>query len=68
MFRESIAPSGGNNDAIRGGLVNLLHYYFEAATLGTLHPNACPVDVMDYIFHEMYDAVIHKKVPPYAPM
>ena len=25
MFRESIAPSGGNNDAIRGGLVNLLH-------------------------------------------
>ena len=47
--------------------MNLLHYAHEAATLGNLRPNACPVDVMDYIFNEMYDAVIHKKVPPYAP-
>ena len=67
MFRESIAPSAGNNDAIRGGLVNLLHFAHETATQGTLRPNANPVDVMDYIFNEMYDSMINKKVPPYAP-
>ena len=67
MFLESIAPSGGNNYAIRGGLVNLLYHAYEAATQGTLRPNGRPVDVMDYIFHDMYDAMIHKKVPPYAP-
>jgi hypothetical protein len=33
MFRANIAPSGGNNDPIRGGLVHLLHHahlVFEA--------------------------------------
>jgi hypothetical protein len=33
MFRANIAPSGGNNDSIRDGLVHLLHHarlVFEA--------------------------------------
>ena len=40
IFRATIAPSGGNNDAIRSALVNLLALAHD-----------CPIDVMDYIFH-----------------
>jgi hypothetical protein len=66
MFRASIAPQAGNLDAIHGGLVNLLVYSYhiycqgEAATLE-------PLDVMNYIYKEMYECIVNKKTPVYAP-
>jgi hypothetical protein len=31
FFRATIAPSGGNNDALRGALVDLMHHAYECA-------------------------------------
>ena len=48
IFRMNIAPSGGNNDAIRSSLINLLYFAYEVAN----DPNPGPhnkLDVMDYI-------------------
>ena len=53
MFRHTIAPSAGNNDDIRGGLVPLLAFAHETYLLGDPAPNSCRIDVMDFIFHEM---------------
>jgi hypothetical protein len=66
MFRANIAPSGGNNDSIRGGLVHLLHHarlVFEAGR----DCEGMELDVMYFIFSEMNIAMLDKKIPPYAP-
>lgn len=66
IFRDTICPSGGNNDAIRGNLVELLAFAHEVEENDD--PNIdVKLDVMDFIFHEMYDAMIKKKSMPYAP-
>ena len=67
IFRESIAPSAGNNDAIHGALVNLLHRATLAVSDGQLMAGVFRFYMMGYIFHELYDAVMGKKTPPYAP-
>jgi hypothetical protein len=67
LFRENIAPSVGNLDATRGGLVNLLAYSHEVFVSGK-EAEVEPIDVMDFIYKEMYDTVItKKKTPVYAP-
>jgi hypothetical protein len=48
LFRENIAPSTGNLNAIRGGLVNLLAYSHEVF-MGGEEGEADPIDVMDFI-------------------
>ena len=66
MFRMNIAPSGGNNDAIRASLINLLYFSYEVAN----DPNPGQhnrLDVMDYIYREMFDAMVSKHSIPYAP-
>jgi hypothetical protein len=66
LFRDNIAPSGGNNDAVRTSLVNLLHFASRAAhdrRVGQ-HFN---LDVMDFIFNEMFDAMVSGHSIPYAP-
>jgi hypothetical protein len=60
LFRENIAPSAGNLDANRGGLVNLLAYSHEVF-MGGEEGEAEPIDVMDFIYKKMYDTVITKK-------
>jgi hypothetical protein len=66
LFRDNIAPSGGNNDAIRTSLVNLLYFASRAA-----HDNRVGqhfnLDVMDFIFNEMFDAMVSGTSIPYAP-
>jgi hypothetical protein len=65
MFRANIAPSGGNNDSIRGGLVHLLHHarlVFEAGR----ECEGMELDVMYFIFSKMKIAMLDKKIPPYA--
>jgi hypothetical protein len=67
LFRENISPSAGNLDAIRGGLVNLLAYSHEVFVCGK-EVEVEPIDVMDFIYKEIYDTVItKKKTLLYAP-
>jgi hypothetical protein len=66
ISHANISPSGGNNDDIRGGLVNLLHFTYVTYEEGETGANK-NIDVMHYIFSEMHLALIDKKVPPYAP-
>ena len=57
LFRDNINPSGGNNDAIRTSLINLLYFSSQAAadTRPGQHYN---LDVMDFIYNEMFDAMV----------
>jgi hypothetical protein len=66
IFWENIAPSGGNNDAIHASLVDLLLYAHECAE--SMDPDAeFSLDVMDFIYNEMFDAMVNKGSLPYAP-
>src|SRR3954463_8017519 len=67
IFRHTIAPSAGNDDAIRGGLVNLLYHTHRTFNAGP-ETEATPIDVMDFIFEEMFHAILYKKSPSYAPL
>ena len=66
IFRENICSSGGNNDNIVNSLVNLLllakDYVDSEDTDADFH-----VDVMDFFYHEMYDAMVSGVTIPYAP-
>jgi hypothetical protein len=66
IFRENIAPSGGNNDVIRTSLVDLLYLAHECATSSDPDENFT-LDVMDFIYHEIKDAIIQRNTLPYAP-
>jgi hypothetical protein len=47
-------------------LVDLLYYAYECVE--STDPNVdCSLDVMDFIFHEMFDAMVNKSSLPYAP-
>jgi hypothetical protein len=66
MFHTNIAPSGGNNDFIRLGLVHLLHHshlVFEAGR----ECEGMELYVMYFIFMEIKIAMLDRKIPPYAP-
>jgi hypothetical protein len=66
MFRENISPAGGNRDAIRSALVELM--YLSHLCYESEDPDEdFGLDVMHYIFNEMHDAMISKRTPPYAP-
>jgi hypothetical protein len=66
IFRENIAPSGGNNDAIRTSLVDLVFLAHQCAT-STDPDEDFTLDVMDFIFYEIKDAIIQRNTLPYAP-
>ena len=66
LLRDSLAPSGGNNDAIRHGLVGLLLLAQEC--VDSDNPNkSFRVDVMAYIHDEMHEAMMARGTVPYAP-
>jgi hypothetical protein len=66
MFRENISPSGGNRDAIRAALVELM--FLSHRCFVSTNPNEdFKMDVMHYIFNEMHNAMLSKRTPPYAP-
>ena len=68
MFRHTIAPQAGNIDQLRGGLVNLMaHSHFVLCRGKNYTGDDVKVDVMDYIYHEMYSCIMDKKAPVYAP-
>ncbi|KAK1663626.1 hypothetical protein QYE76_051785 [Lolium multiflorum] len=65
FFRATIARSGRNNDALRGALVDLLRLSFECAQDGD-ETKDFTIDVMDYIFCEIFDAMVSQTSMPYA--
>ncbi|KAK1585961.1 hypothetical protein QYE76_016661 [Lolium multiflorum] len=66
FFRSTIAPSGGNNDAIRGSLVDLMCLSLRCARDENEEHNFS-IDIMDYIFHEIHDTMVSRTTIPYAP-
>ena len=65
-LRFNIAPSGGNNDAITSPLVNLL--CLAEKCINNRNPTAAfNVDVMDFIYHEMLEAIKLKTTILYGP-
>nr|XP_051182106.1 uncharacterized protein LOC127296116 [Lolium perenne] len=66
FFRATICPSGGNNDAIRGALVDLMHLSYKCARDGD-EVRDYTLDIMDFIFHEIRDAMVSRTTIPYAP-
>jgi hypothetical protein len=66
FLRATIAPSGGNNDALRGALVDLLHLSLKCAR-DSDEEEGFSLDVMHYIFNEIHDAVVSRTTMPYAP-
>jgi hypothetical protein len=66
LFRDNITPSGGNNDAVRTSLVNLLHYASRAAA-DRRTGQRFNLDVMNFIFNEMHEALVSRLSIPYAP-
>ncbi|KAK1678023.1 hypothetical protein QYE76_038871 [Lolium multiflorum] len=66
FFRATIAPSGGNNDAIRGALVDLMHLSFKCARDDN-EDQDFSLDIMDFIFNEIHDAMVSRTTMPYAP-
>jgi hypothetical protein len=66
LFRENIVPSASNLNALHGGLVNLLAYSHEVFCKGE-EAQVEPIDVMDFIHREMYECILSKKAPVYAP-
>ncbi|KAK1632003.1 hypothetical protein QYE76_006318 [Lolium multiflorum] len=62
FFRATICPSGGNNDALRGALVDLMHLSYKCAR-DVNEERDYTLDVMDFIFHEIHDAMVSG--PPY---
>jgi hypothetical protein len=55
LFRDTIAPSGGNNDAIRTSLVDLL-YHAHLCASSTDEYADFRIDIMDFISNEMHAA------------
>ncbi|KAK1682994.1 hypothetical protein QYE76_043842 [Lolium multiflorum] len=66
FFRATISPSGCNNDALRGTLVDLMHLSFRCAR-DTNGERNYTIDVMDFIFNEIHDAMVSRTTIPYAP-
>jgi hypothetical protein len=66
IFRENIAPSGGNNNAIRTSLVDLIFLAHQCATSSDPDEDFT-LDMMDFIFYEIKDAIIQRNTLSYAP-
>jgi hypothetical protein len=66
-FLERTLPSGGNNDDIRTSLVDLLYLSHECASSSALDEDFT-WDVIDFIYHEIKDAIIQRNTLPYAPL
>ncbi|KAK1628842.1 hypothetical protein QYE76_003157 [Lolium multiflorum] len=61
VYRETIGPKGGNLDELHLYEVDLMANSF--AKMGTGEK----LDVMDYIYNEMWSCVMEKKLPSFAP-
>jgi len=62
IYRETINPKVGNIDEIHGYLKNLMLLTRDMQGKGK------KLDVMDFIWHEMWDVIIKKKNIAFAPL
>ena len=56
-----LLPKVGNQDEIHGYLVDLM------VAMKTMVGTGATFDVSNWLWHEMYNMVIYRKVPIYAP-
>ena len=61
VFRNVLLPKVGNQDEIHGYLVDLM------VAMKTMVGTGATFDVSNWLWHEMYNMVIYRKVPIYAP-
>jgi hypothetical protein len=61
IYRENIAAKVGNFDEVHGFIVNLMVNSHKMKGTGV------PLDVMDFLYNELYFGVIEKRSCPYAP-
>ncbi|KAK1610252.1 hypothetical protein QYE76_033925 [Lolium multiflorum] len=61
VYRETIGPKGGNLDELHLYEVDLMANSFARKGTGEM------LDVMDYIYNEMWSCVMEKKLPSFAP-
>ncbi|KAK1650742.1 hypothetical protein QYE76_068547 [Lolium multiflorum] len=61
VYRETIGPKGGNLDELHLYEVDLMANSFAKRGTGE------KLDVMDYIYNEMWSCVMEKKLPAFAP-
>ncbi|KAK1680513.1 hypothetical protein QYE76_041361 [Lolium multiflorum] len=61
VYRETIGPKGGNLDELHLYEVDLMANSFAKKGTGE------KLDVMDYIYNEMWSCVMEKKLPSFAP-
>ena len=61
VFRNVLLPKVGNQDEIHGYLVDLM------VAMKTKVGSGETFDVSNWLWHEMYNMVIYRKVPIYAP-
>jgi hypothetical protein len=66
LFKDTITPSGGNNDAIRTSLIDLL-YHAHLCASSTDEFADFRIDIMDFIFNEIHAAWLGRVTLPYAP-
>jgi hypothetical protein len=66
LFRDTITPSGGNNDAIQTSLIDLLYHAHLCATSDGENASFW-IDVIDFILNEMHAAWLGWGTLPYAP-
>ncbi|KAK1651998.1 hypothetical protein QYE76_069803 [Lolium multiflorum] len=62
VYRETIGPKGGNLDELHLYEVDLMANSFAKKGTGE------KLDVMDYIYNEMWSCVMEKKLPLFAPL
>ncbi|KAI5019043.1 hypothetical protein ZWY2020_043931 [Hordeum vulgare] len=62
VFRNSLFPRIGNKDEVHGHLVEMLLLCEEARTKET-----APLDIVDVMFHELWNCIMNRKVPIYGP-
>jgi hypothetical protein len=61
IFRENLAAKVGNFDEVHGFIVNLL------VNSHKMKGSGMPLDVMDFLYNELYFGVIEKCSCPFAP-
>jgi len=66
MFRHTLTPKAGNKDKMRGAEINLMAHAHSVYTHGPDHPGGA-IDVMDFIYQDMYKFITDKKCPLVAP-
>ena len=62
IFRNTLAPRVGNFDQIHGTLIDIMVHTHRQCGFGL------QLDIMDIVCNEMYNSVMKRRVPVFAPL